>query len=142
MKFPKRLSPQTAEMIESIELSRLPEIFESAACSGISPDLFQSEHPSRISRAKAICAACPIRTSCLEWALQHPEEGVWGGLTKRERVQVSSIPSTEVLDQLAERREKRLRLLANVPIATLAAEFQVTERTIHRWRVRILKEAS
>jgi len=40
---------------------------------------------SRDVRQKAICARCPVREQCLEWALDHEEHGVWGGLTKKER---------------------------------------------------------
>jgi WhiB family redox-sensing transcriptional regulator len=36
--------------------------------------------------AKAICAACPVRVSCLEYAITVRErDGVWGGTTERER---------------------------------------------------------
>jgi len=36
--------------------------------------------------AKAICAGCPVRSSCLEYALAKPERyGVWGGMGERER---------------------------------------------------------
>ena len=36
--------------------------------------------------AKAICASCAVRQSCLEYSLAARErEGVWGGLTERER---------------------------------------------------------
>jgi WhiB family redox-sensing transcriptional regulator len=38
--------------------------------------------------AKRICARCEVRAECLAYALEHPElEGVWGGLTERERRQ-------------------------------------------------------
>lgn len=37
-------------------------------------------------RAKRICAGCPVRQMCLDWALETREEfGVWGGLDERER---------------------------------------------------------
>lgn len=37
-------------------------------------------------RAKAICAQCPVRRQCLEWALEtHQPHGVWGGLDEQER---------------------------------------------------------
>lgn len=74
--------------------------------------------------------------------MDRPEEGIWGGLTKQERLALVKLPSLEEIDELAERREKRSHLVASLPIETLAAEFQVTERTIHRWRARIQKEAS
>ena len=36
--------------------------------------------------AKAVCATCPVRQSCLEYALANRErDGVWGGATERER---------------------------------------------------------
>lgn len=36
--------------------------------------------------AKAICAQCPVREACLEYALATRErDGVWGGATERER---------------------------------------------------------
>lgn len=34
--------------------------------------------------AKALCAACPVRTECLEYGLDEPT-GIWGGRTARER---------------------------------------------------------
>lgn len=34
--------------------------------------------------AKALCAACPVRTECLEYGLGEPT-GIWGGRTARER---------------------------------------------------------
>ena len=39
--------------------------------------------------AKAVCARCPVREECLEYALQwEPLCGVWGGLSERERRQL------------------------------------------------------
>jgi WhiB family redox-sensing transcriptional regulator len=39
--------------------------------------------------AKAVCGRCPVRTDCLEYALQwEPLCGVWGGLSERERRQL------------------------------------------------------
>ena len=36
--------------------------------------------------ARAICARCPVREECLDHALtQNETEGVWGGLTAKER---------------------------------------------------------
>jgi len=39
--------------------------------------------------AKAVCATCPVREQCLEYALQWDHlSGVWGGLSERERRQI------------------------------------------------------
>ena len=57
-------------------------------CVGLDPDLF---HPARgdmgtIAEAKAVCAGCPVREACLDYALANSEHfGVWGGTTERER---------------------------------------------------------
>ena len=51
------------------------------------------EHkPERLAReaeAKAICAQCPVRLTCLDWALETREpHGVWGGYAESERKQM------------------------------------------------------
>jgi WhiB family redox-sensing transcriptional regulator len=36
--------------------------------------------------AKEVCAACPVRTDCLQYALDNGlDEGIWGGMTATER---------------------------------------------------------
>jgi WhiB family redox-sensing transcriptional regulator len=36
--------------------------------------------------AKAVCARCPVRDACRDWAVEHNQEfGVWGGLNRDER---------------------------------------------------------
>ena len=40
----------------------------------------------QIRAAKAVCATCPVRSLCLEFALSSRQDfGVWGGLTEDER---------------------------------------------------------
>jgi len=57
-----------------------------AACRGVDPDIFYPVSDDDAEEAKAICASCPVRQSCLEYSLSARErEGVWGGLTERER---------------------------------------------------------
>lgn len=46
-----------------------------------SHDLFFSESPSELAQAQAICGRCPVRSRCLQLALQENLEwGVWGGV--------------------------------------------------------------
>lgn len=63
-------------------------------CRDLDPDLFfpplesesSEQRQARESAAKAVCAACPVRTDCLSWAISNRERlGVWGGLNERER---------------------------------------------------------
>jgi hypothetical protein len=40
----------------------------------------------QIDEAKEICAACPVRDACLEWAIPRTDlEGIWAGTTPMER---------------------------------------------------------
>ena len=39
-----------------------------------------------VEQARRICATCPVRERCLEYALVHRiDHGVWGGTSERER---------------------------------------------------------
>lgn len=71
---------------------------EQAACRGADPELFFAPDTERVSArkrreaaAKAICAGCIVRTSCLEWRLASPGQldgGVWGGANEDERARI------------------------------------------------------
>ncbi len=57
-----------------------------AACQGLDPDIFYPLDEEDTDEAKAVCATCTVRESCLEHALGYREkEGVWGGASERER---------------------------------------------------------
>jgi len=44
-----------------------------------------AEREIRERKAKAVCAVCPIRAECLDYALRHPaRHGIWGGLNAEE----------------------------------------------------------
>jgi WhiB family redox-sensing transcriptional regulator len=46
-----------------------------------SHELFFSERPSDLAQAQHICGQCPVRSACLQLALQENLEwGVWGGV--------------------------------------------------------------
>lgn len=43
-------------------------------------DLYFSERPADLERAKELCSACPLRSACRDGALERAEPwGVWGG---------------------------------------------------------------
>lgn len=58
-----------------------------AACRGSNPDLwFLDDNTGSYREARQVCAACPVRTECLAWALEtNTEHGLWGGLNPIER---------------------------------------------------------
>ena len=66
-----------------------PDWMERAACAGDNPNLFFPEpgdSSAVIKAAKRVCALCPVRVECLEYALQYDGmPGIWGGKTQRER---------------------------------------------------------
>lgn len=65
-----------------------------AACRGADANLFfapttletKEEKEIRETAAKMVCARCPVREACLDFALATREpHGIWGGLTESER---------------------------------------------------------
>lgn len=70
-----------------------PAWMSEGECRGIDPNIFfaepgnghDPEQTSMLADAKRICAGCPVREQCLEWALQRREAGIWGGTTENER---------------------------------------------------------
>ncbi|MFD0256808.1 WhiB family transcriptional regulator [Kitasatospora indigofera] len=65
----------------------------SAACRGMDssvffapPDERSEARQGRVEAARRVCARCPVRDACADFALRTQEtHGVWGGLTERER---------------------------------------------------------
>ena len=70
---------------------------DEAACLGADPELFfppERRGAAQARKAKAICAGCPVRTECLEYAVRHGERfGVWGGTAEEERNVQAAPPS-------------------------------------------------
>lgn len=70
---------------------------DQAACKGKDPDAALFFDPPgekygpgarqrREARAKAVCAACPVRAECLDYAIERPERyGIYGGMSEEER---------------------------------------------------------
>jgi WhiB family redox-sensing transcriptional regulator len=62
-----------------------------ATCLTVDPELFfpngtTGANARQIRHAKQICVSCPVRTACLEFALESRQDyGIWGGLTEEER---------------------------------------------------------
>ena len=57
-----------------------------AACRGVDTEIFFPTTSGEEAEALALCAECPVRTQCLEYALRSREtNGIWGGTTPEER---------------------------------------------------------
>lgn len=60
------------------------------ACQGEDPELFfpvaaNGAAVRQITAAKAVCAGCPVRATCLGYAVTTRQDGIWGGTTPEER---------------------------------------------------------
>jgi WhiB family transcriptional regulator, redox-sensing transcriptional regulator len=81
------------ESFEDTETSALWSWRLRAACRQVDSAVFfppDGERPpqrdARETRAKAICASCPVLRQCAAYAIRYGERyGVWGGLSERER---------------------------------------------------------
>jgi len=59
---------------------------ELAACRGSDLEVFFPGRGESAGPARRVCAACPVRQACLDYAISNRiAYGVWGGLTERER---------------------------------------------------------
>ena len=85
---------------------------EFAACRGIavreetSDHFFPTSESQMTDLAKEKCPTCPVRAQCLDFALRnHIENGIWGGLTEKERRKLvrrfkfAAPPDPEILEE-------------------------------------------
>lgn len=59
-----------------------------AACRGLPPSLWFPDLGQVSTEARAVCAGCPVKDPCLDYALWHCDPqptGIWAGTTERER---------------------------------------------------------
>ena len=56
-----------------------------AICAGENPDTFFPSNGDPGTRARHICAHCPVRRDCAQYATEADEFGIWGGLDQEQR---------------------------------------------------------
>ncbi|MES1975714.1 MAG: WhiB family transcriptional regulator [Pseudomonadota bacterium] len=67
-------------------MSDWPRWRSEAACREMDPVIFFPESRDEVGAAGPICAACPVREECLDYALANRiDEGTWGGVSERGR---------------------------------------------------------
>jgi WhiB family redox-sensing transcriptional regulator len=87
----ERFSPQGTLLVMHIDTITAPDLDwqQEALCAQTGADFFFPEPGSSVREAKRICGMCPIRSVCLEYALDNDERfGVWGGLSEKERLEL------------------------------------------------------
>jgi hypothetical protein len=97
------------------ELHLLVPDLTDAACAGMDGDMFYddmiasesakeygrytSTAPKQHAMLRRICANCPVKVECAEFAIKHERFGFWGGLTAMERNSIrhmKNIPLEEI----------------------------------------------
>ena len=69
-----------------IDATEAEEWQEQAACRGADVDKFFSLDEEDQRQALELCARCPVREPCLEYALREREMyGIWGGVLEPDR---------------------------------------------------------
>jgi len=64
----------------------IAEWMQKGSCAHQPPGTFFPSDGVGVEVARRICATCPVKEPCLEYALAHRiEHGVWGGCSERER---------------------------------------------------------
>lgn len=59
-------------------------------CRAEPPSTFFPSDGVGVEIARRICADCPVKPACLEYALRNGiDHGVWGGTSERERRRIS-----------------------------------------------------
>lgn len=105
------------------------------ACRDHDPELFfpigtTGPAAAQIEEAKAVCnRSCPVRTACLEWALETRQDaGVWGGLSEDDR--------RRVLRRQTRRYGQRHGTVAQHIVASRLPEFLAAQsRGLSTWQI-------
>lgn len=57
-----------------------------AACRRVDTGLFFPNSQEEVTpEAKAVCAGCPVREPCLQYAMVNDLAGIWAGTSQRQR---------------------------------------------------------
>lgn len=101
-----------------------------AACAGMDVEWFFTDSLAAV--AKDVCARCPVRVQCLDYASDMQprgtgDHGVWGGTTPAER---AARPGPRALSRA--QAQTAHTLAARDGVAAAAARYEVTRRTLYR----------
>lgn len=89
-----------------------------AACQYTDPELFFPEGGEfadvtavQADQARGVCLGCPVRPDCLAYALATGQQGIWGGLSERERLRERRgvAPGRTLADIMADADARYLR---------------------------------
>jgi WhiB family redox-sensing transcriptional regulator len=84
----KGANMNTKILSQKLSLAKKDNWMDCATCVELPHYIFFAEDRKTLKKAKAICAVCPVKEECLEYALDtggYPKCGIMGGLTALER---------------------------------------------------------
>lgn len=111
-----------------------PDWRQEAACKGLDPDLWYPERGDLLVMAREVCARCPVRGECLDFALTEGEKfGVWGGMSERERriLRAKRRPGSPTATD--ERRRQVVAMSRELTNAEIARDLGLSTRTVSRY---------
>jgi WhiB family transcriptional regulator, redox-sensing transcriptional regulator len=86
-------------------------------CADKPPALFFPSDGVGVELAKRICEECPVRSECLEFALENRiDHGVWGGTSERQRRRIVKARASEGSRQRMARRSGDRTSAAEQPV--------------------------
>jgi WhiB family redox-sensing transcriptional regulator len=79
---------------------------DDAACAGLDLDRFvpDKEDPEGLAAAREICGPCPVRVTCLQYAMVYGQRGYWGGTDTEERKRLKAKKDRAKCPSCASRR--------------------------------------
>jgi len=82
---PRGLALLAQELSAPETLAAAIEVWDSALCAQVDPEVFFPDLGQPTQVAKAVCAGCPVRVPCLAVFGDLIQHGVVGGLSVKER---------------------------------------------------------
>ncbi len=123
-----------------------------AACQGVPTQMFfpRKGAVGDASAALRVCRRCPIVDACRTWAVDHHEEGIWGGTTDRQRQRIRAKRtgqhgrSRTGTQRKTVAARRRMQDLAGLTVAEAADRLGVSTRTVerHRAALRVMVEGA
>jgi len=91
----------------------------------------------RIDKAKEVCKGCPFAKPCLDYALRHMVDGVWGETTPQERKALrrkQHIVAEPLSFSVGPTNASTAKRMASrgTPVVTIAAHLGVSTEAVHR----------
>lgn len=68
-----------------LDAVRPQQWMDNAVCAQVDADLWFPETGGNAALARRICSTCPVAADCLQYAVEHNEQGIWGGTSAKTR---------------------------------------------------------